>query len=92
MIGEIVKKYRASQQMTLRDFAEALSIDSQTVSYETIRNWEEGKYQPRYHFFIALMMCTKDWRRDFAIDCLSFIKPDIYKPITEIGRSAIQGE
>jgi len=92
MIDEIVKAYRLDQKMTLRDFAAALSIDGQTISYEAIRKWENGRFKPNYYFLVALSMKTTDWRRDFAFDCLSAIEPDNFVPVSDIGRSAIRGD
>ena len=78
----IVKEYRQKQQLSLRDFAAALS-DGQAgdgISYQSIRNWETGVYTPSIDLFMALAMKTGDWRRDFAFDCLAALRPDIYAP------------
>jgi transcriptional regulator with XRE-family HTH domain len=88
----IVRVYRKQKGLSLRDFAQELSEglkNEEQVTYETIRNWERGEYKPNFSLLMTLAMTVRDWRGDFAFDILAAMKPDIYEPMTSIGRDAI---
>ena len=36
------------------------------------------------------MASPPDWRRDFSKDMLAALRPRLYKPVTEIGRAAME--
>jgi transcriptional regulator with XRE-family HTH domain len=91
-IQKIVSEYRKQRGLSLHDFAQELSEDlkpQEHVTYETIRNWENGIYQPNFQLLMTLALTVRDWRGDFAFDCLAAMKPDIYEPMTSIGKEAI---
>jgi hypothetical protein len=39
--------------------------------------------------YIALQAPT-DWRRDFAQDILAALRPNLYKPATQVGEQALE--
>lgn len=92
-IQKIVSEYRKQRGLSLRDFAAELSEGLKPqdhVTYETIRNWENGTYQPNFQLLTTLALTVRDWRGDFAFDILAAMKPDIYEPMTSIGREAME--
>jgi transcriptional regulator with XRE-family HTH domain len=91
-IQEIISKYRKQRNLSLRAFAKELSEGlkkEDKVTYQTIKNWEDGIHKPNFQFLMSLAMTVRDWRGDFAFDILAAMKPDIYEPMTSIGRDAI---
>ena len=89
----IVSKYRKQRDLSLRAFAAELSEGLKPqdhVTYETIRNWENGVTEPNFQLLITLALTVRDWRGDFAFDILAAMKPDIYEPMTSIGKDAIE--
>ncbi len=91
-IQKVVSSYRKQSGLSLRNFAQELSAglkEEDRITYETIRNWERGIYNPNFGLLMTLVMTTRDWRSDFAFDCLSAIRPEIYPPVTSIGEEAL---
>jgi transcriptional regulator with XRE-family HTH domain len=94
-VRKIVSEYRKQRGESLRDFAKALTDglkEGDQVSYQTIKNWEDGIHQPKFDFLLTLVMTLRDWRSDFAFDVLSAMKPEIYPPATSIGENAVSSE
>lgn len=96
-IQYIVKKYRQQRGLSLRRFAEALQGDTtlsadlgMEISHQTIKNWEDGNHKPQFSFLMMLAMTARDWRGDFAFDCLAALRPAVYEPMTNIGSDAIE--
>ncbi len=76
-ISMIVKRYRGEK--SLRDFAGDLSSRmDKPITYQTIKNWEDGTRQPDYYFILAVSLQNDDWRRQFALEILAVIKPELY--------------
>jgi hypothetical protein len=98
-VSQIVQEYRilagnSESEATLRAFAisltEALQIVGRRVSYQSIKNWEDGRYLPDGFSMLRLSQAAHyDWRGSFAEDILAALYPDNYQPATEIGRRAI---
>ena len=86
-VATIVKQYRKGQGLSLRDFAQQLPYEG-SISHGSVHNWEQGTHNPDYSFLMGLILHTGDWRLDFALDCLSVMRPGDYEPQTEIGRRA----
>ena len=89
----ITRKYRSQRDLSLRDFAKKLSEDlvgGEKVSHQTIKNWEDGVHKPDFSFLVTMALTKRDWRGDFALDCLATIRPQIYEPMTSIGREALE--
>ena len=92
-IQQIVSTYRKQRGLSLRDFARELSEglkEEDSVTYETIRNWERGEYRPNFGLLMTLVMTARDWRMNFAFDVLAAMRPEIYEPMTKIGRDALE--
>jgi transcriptional regulator with XRE-family HTH domain len=81
--SNVVKRHRELRGMGLRAFGDAVG-----VSRQTILDWERGKYLPGEFALLPLALHNNDWRRDFAIDALSVLKPELYAPATSIPVSA----
>ncbi len=99
-VADIVFAYRylvgkRGAPLSLRSFAESLNevlvqMD-ESISHQTIKNWEDRVHLPRVYFILQMeMISPPDWRRDFARDLLAALRPRLYKPVTEIGRSAME--
>jgi hypothetical protein len=98
-ISQIVQQYRllagsSSREATLRAFSaalsEALANHDRGVSYQSIKNWEDGRYLPDAFTMLRLAVAARyDWRGDFALDVLAALYPESYRPASEIGRRAI---
>ena len=97
-VAEIVYAYRQvmgadGAPLSLRAFARALNpaleVFGDSVSHQTIKNWEDRVHLPRTYFIIQIgVQSPNDWRRDFSQDILSALRPDLSQPATEIGRLA----
>ena len=99
-ISQIVREYRilagnSEREATLRAFAgslsEALQPTGRRISYQSIKNWGDGRYLPDPFAMLRLAQAAKyDWRGDFAADILAALFPEAYEPHTEIGRRALR--
>jgi len=85
-ISKIVKATRSAHELSLREFAAALSDSLGGISHTTVKNWEDGLETPRPLTLLPIMLQFDDWRRDLAFDILSVLNPGLYKPATQIGR------
>jgi len=98
-VSQIVREYRilagnSETEATLRAFAgsltDALQSLGRRISYQSIKNWEDGRYLPDGFFMLRLSQAAHyDWRGSFAEDILAALYPNTYQPATEIGRRAI---
>lgn len=98
-ISQIVREYRvlagsSDREATLRAFAatlsEALEPTGRCISYQSIKNWGDGRYLPDAFSMLRLSQAARhDWRGDFAEDILAALHPETYQPASEIGRRAI---
>ncbi|MCW5874118.1 MAG: hypothetical protein KIS88_05680 [Anaerolineales bacterium] len=98
-VALIVQNYRilagtSYKPATLRDFAHALSEALQpigrSVSYQSIKNWQDRLYLPDTLLMMRLAKVARfDWRGEFAADILAAMHPEEYEPLTEIGRRAL---
>src|SRR4030042_5435282 len=78
-ISLIVTRYRDGK--TLREFAADLSSKMvEPISYQTIKNWEDGAYKPAFYLIMAIALQNDDWRRQFALEILAVLKPELYSP------------
>src|SRR4030067_772886 len=62
-----------------------------SVSYQSIKNWEDGVNRPDYFFTQQLANRAPDgsWQRTFAMDILAVQWPALYKPGGEIGTAVL---
>ena len=78
-ISLIITRYRDGK--SLREFAGDLSSKMvEPISYQTIKNWEDGTNKPAYYLILAIALHNDDWRRQFALDILAVLKPEYYAP------------
>lgn len=78
-ISLIVARYRGEK--TLREFADDLSSKLiEKISYQSIKNWEDGETVPLYYPILAVALKYDDWRRQFALEILAVLKPKLYQP------------
>ncbi len=65
----------------------AVEVMGMGVSYQTIKNWEDGVHRPDYFFTIQLANHAPEgsWQRAFAMDLLAVQWPMLYEPGSEIG-------
>jgi len=79
-ISLIVARHRGEK--SLREFAADISSGNsvQMISYQTIKNWEDGTRRPSYNTILAIALQNEDWRRRFALEILAVLKPEFYKP------------
>ncbi|MBX3047730.1 MAG: hypothetical protein KIT46_08140 [Anaerolineales bacterium] len=99
-VAQIVREYRIlagspARPATLRAFATALSQAvarlGRGVSYQSVKNWQDGRYLPDTYGMLRLAQAARlDWRGDFASDVLAALYPESYQPATEIGRLAVE--
>ncbi|HKY79198.1 MAG TPA: hypothetical protein VI688_06370 [Anaerolineales bacterium] len=99
-VAQIIREYRilagtSEREATLRAFAgslsEALAPLGRRISYQSVKNWEDGRYLPDAFAMVRLAQAAYyDWRGDFAGDILAALFPEDYKPLTEIGRRAVR--
>lgn len=98
-VALIVQQYRilagtSYKPATLREFAQALSEALQpvgrSVSYQSIKNWQDRMFLPDTLLMMRLAKVARyDWRGEFAADILAAMYPEEYEPLTEIGRRAL---
>ncbi len=75
----IIKKYRGER--AFRTFAADISEKMvEPISYQTIKDWEDGVYLPRYYTILPIALHYDDWRRHMALEILAVLKPDLYAP------------
>jgi transcriptional regulator with XRE-family HTH domain len=70
-IQDLVQKYLSEQQLTLREFADAVGVSS----HATVINWRDGRSEPEPGLLIRLRKFS-DWRGEFAEQVLRIMYPD----------------
>ena len=99
-VADIVYAYRHilgknGIPVSLRDFTNELNQILQnfdiSISHQTVKNWEDRAHLPRAHYMIYIaLQSPNDWRRDFSQDILAALRPNLYKPATQIGEKALE--
>jgi len=81
-IPSITRRYRQEQKLTLKAFGEELvrEIPGYTFTRQAVFNWEAGMTNPEKYFLLICAMRYGDWRRDWALDCLATLQPEIFAP------------
>ncbi len=98
-VSQIVRAYRKLQSrkgrlVPLRVFAvglsDVLAPFGGSISHQTVKNWQDNVYLPNTFYMMQIAMHAPwDWRRDFAQDVLAVLQPDLYRPASDIGASAL---
>ena len=71
----IFKSYRGEK--SLRKFAAELSEKlPEKISYQSIKNWEDGRHIPNYYEFGEVARIYDDWRRTLALEIRQALRPD----------------
>lgn len=94
--GKIVKGYRQmlghrNRSLSLTKFAtklnETVAHLGVSVTYQTVKNWEDGIHRPDDAFVLHLLNCSKPgtWQHSIAQDLLAVQWPQLYAPASEIG-------
>lgn len=80
MISKIVSKYRNERKKSQDAFAQSLceKLPGVDLTRQAISNWERGSQTPDYMFLIAVLMTYRDWRHDFACECLKVLRPAVW--------------
>ncbi len=91
--SQIVRTYRADQGMTLEQMAEALREGMSGtmfagLSRQAIGLWERETV-PNVTFLIRACRVYADWRREFALDAMAALEPDLFQPVGNIGREIL---
>ncbi len=98
-VSDIVFAYRQVHSsklhpLSLRQLAneinEAIRDKHNTISYQTIKNWEDRMHIPRVYTLYKLALIANGWVSDLAFDLLAAIRPEIYQPATFIGKRALE--
>lgn len=91
-VGDVVRNYKA--ESSLREFAERLNQglpDDKRITYASIGYWINQQGNPSTDYLINLLLHTRDWRFDFALECLCAIRPDVWgRPDGKMWRLAKQ--
>ena len=78
-IPEIVSKYRGEK--SFREFAADINSKIlEPISYQTIKDWEDGKYMPSTRTILPIAVRYHDWRQEFALKILAILDPGNYAP------------
>lgn len=79
---EVVKAYRTAQGLSLRGFADALNekLINTGVSHTHVGRMEQTKdyYQPDMQLLFECIATYRDWRAQWAADCLKSMFPDLF--------------
>lgn len=77
--SQIVKAYRTSQRLSLRKFADEINqrLVNTDVTYGTVNRWEDGDYEPDMRLLFECVATYRDWRAEFAVDCMKAMWPDL---------------
>jgi hypothetical protein len=71
----IIQSYRGGK--SLRKFAAEISEKlPEKISYQSIKNWEDGRYIPNYYKFGEVARIYDDWRRTLALEIRQALRPD----------------
>ena len=100
-IQKVVRNYRIQlssryKPLSYAKFASALNNVAISfggkVSYQTIKNWEDGVYCPDQSFVLQLASHTSEdsWQYSFALDLLAVQWPQLYEPASEIGENILR--
>lgn len=81
-IFEVTKNYRTQKRMSLREFADQINkqLVNTNVTYATVNRWEReiGYYEPDLRLLFEVIATYRDWRAEWAIDCMKAMFPDLF--------------
>ena len=78
----VMKSHRTKQDLTLRKFADMINqhLINTDVTYATIHRWEDEtkQYEPDMRLLFECVATYRDWRAEWAVDCLKSMWPDLF--------------
>lgn len=81
-IYEVTKGYRTEKKLSLRDFADEINkkLINTSVTYATVSRWEQEKdfYEPDMRLLFECLATYRDWRAEWANECLKAMWPDLF--------------
>ena len=79
-VQDVVQRYLENAGVSLRKFAEALteSVRFDGLSHNAVMLWRDGISEPDTDFLCLMLLAYKDWRFDFALECLAAKRPEIW--------------
>jgi hypothetical protein len=79
-IAEITRKYMRQFLLTQEKFTEALCehLVNTNISRSSVSYWLNGKYEPETDFLLICLAVHKDWRAEWAIECLCAKLPEVF--------------
>ncbi len=79
-VGPVIRRYQRVRQLSDKQLIQALleKIPDETISTRSMTYWKVGERRPSTAFLVQVLMKYKDWRFDFALDCLAIKHPDVY--------------
>lgn len=79
-VSEVIDKYLQKTKISYREFSGALneSLVNASVTHVTVSNWKSGVYEPGTDFLVLMLLKYRDWRFDFALECLAAKEPDVW--------------
>jgi transcriptional regulator with XRE-family HTH domain len=85
IISTITLHYRKQAQLTLEAFGRALAelLPGYSFTKQAVKNWERGVQNPDRYFLLLCALRYGDWRRDWALDCLAVLQPELFAPATK---------
>lgn len=79
---EVTRNYRNIHNLTVRDFAKAINkhLVNTNVSFATVSRWEQERnyYEPDLRLLFECFATYRDWRAEWARDCLQSMFPDLF--------------
>lgn len=91
-VQDVVIRYLEKTGLPLRKFADSLAqnIRDETLSHTAVLRWREGRSVPDTDFLLTCMLIYRDWRHDFALDCLAAKNPEFWGPHGGVWQAAKQ--
>lgn len=82
-IYEVVRAHRKKQELSLRKFTQEINqkLINTNVTYGTVNRWEdeEHPYEPDMRLLFECLATYRDWRAQWALDCLKCMWPDLFE-------------
>ncbi len=77
----ITREYRQRLGLTYRGFAEAMQehLVNIGISHQSVVNWEKGITDPGTDFLLVCLVTYRDWRAQWAMDCLCAKLPEVFE-------------
>lgn len=84
------KPHPLSFRQLSEEINKAIKGKHNTISYQTIKNWEDRMHLPRVYTLYKIALIANGWISDLAYDLLAAVRPQRYQPATFIGNRALE--